>query len=78
MISAEEARNIANRYDGVKQEIENINAIIKCAAFKGEYKVSLPLFSKKAKEYLIINGYKIFGYWIFDFPIISWKSKKTK
>ena len=78
MINAEEARSITDKYDSIKQEIEDIDAIIKYAASQGDYKASVLKFSEKTREYLIANGYKIFGYWILDFPIISWKSKKTK
>jgi len=76
MINAEEARSITDKYDSIKQEIEDIEAIIKYAASQGNYKVSVSRFSEKTREHLIANGYKITGYWIFDFPIISWKSKK--
>jgi len=78
MINAEEARSITDKYDSIKQEIEDINAIIKYAASQGEYKVSVSKFSEKVREYLVANGYKVFGYWILDYPIISWKVKKQK
>jgi len=78
MINAEEARNITNKYDSIKQEIEDIDAIIKYAASQGNYKASVSKFSEKTREYLITNGYKVFGYWILDYPIISWKAKKQK
>jgi len=47
MINAEEARNITNKYDSIKQEIEDIDAIIKYAASQGNYKASVSKFSEK-------------------------------
>jgi len=78
MINAEEARNITDKYDSIKQEIEDIDTVIRHAASQGEYKVSVLRFSEKVRDYLVAKGYKVFGYWILDFPVISWKAKKQK